>query len=271
MKKLLLYLFLFFTLISKVFAQELFTYTEPASNMAKGTLGFRLNSTIMKDEVELKNNVQFMPEIMLGISKKWMIHFEGFVSDRNNNIIAEGGSFYTKYRFYSSDDVHSHFRMAAFSKLALNNSEIHQHAIDLNGHNSGYELGWVATALQHKVAISGSVSFLHALDNRNMVGYEFYNESRNAINYTLSTGKLMLPKKYKDYKQTNLNAMIEILGQTNINLGNSFIDCGPVLQLIFLSKMRLDCSYRFPLYNELHRTATNGFLIRFEYNVFNAF
>ena len=104
-----------------------------------------------------------------------------------------------------------------------------------------------------------------------MVGYKFYNESRNAVNYTLSTGKLMLPKKYKDYKQTNLNAMIEILGQTNINLGNSFIDCGPVLQLIFLSKMRLDCSYRFPLYNELHRTATNGFLIRFEYNVFNAF
>ena len=270
MKKLLLCLSLslcFFNLLS---AQELFTYTEPASNMAKGTLGFRVNSTLMKDEVELKNNLHIIPELMLGISKKWMIHLEGFASDRNNTLIAEGGALYVKYRFYSRDDVHSHFRMASFGRLSFNNSDIHQEAIDLNGHNSGYELGIVATKLQHKLAFSTSLALAHAFDNKNKINYRFSNNNREAINYTFSIGKLLLPKTYKDYNQTNMNGMVEILCQTNINTGKTYADVAPVLQFIFLSKMRADISYRFPLSNDLYRTASKGFLLRLEYNVFNA-
>ena len=256
-------------------AQELFTYTEPASNMAKGTLGFRLNSTLMKDEVELENNLHINPEVMLGITKKWMIHLEGFLSDRGlvtdriNTLIAEGGSLYLKYRFYSIDEVHSHFRMAAFSKFSINNNDVHQDAIDLNGYNSGYEMGFVATKLQHKVALSTSLALLHALDNKNEIGYRFANNNRDAINYTFSLGKLYLPKTYKDYNQTNMNGMLEILCQTNINAGKTYVDMAPVLQFIFLSKMRADISYRFPLSNDLYRSTSTGFLLRLEYNVFN--
>lgn len=270
MKKLLLCLFLFCCCCTHLFAQELFTYTEPASNMPKGTLGFRVNSTLMKDEVELKNNLHIIPELMLGISKKWMLHFEGFVSDRNNSLIAEGGALYVKYRFYSSDDVHSHFRMAAFGRLSFNNSDIHQEAIDLNGHNSGYELGIVATKLQHKLAFSTSVALAHAFDNKNKINYRFSNNKREAINYTFSVGKLLLPKTYKDYNQTNMNGMVEFICQTNINTGKSYIDAAPVFQFIFLSRMRADISYRFPLINDLYRSASKGFLLRLEYNVFNA-
>ncbi|MEI8052680.1 MAG: hypothetical protein WCH52_02945 [Bacteroidota bacterium] len=276
MKKWLLFSFFLCCCYIHLSAQELFTYTEPASNMAKGTLGFRLNSTLMKDEVELKNNLHIIPEVMLGISKKWMIHLEGFLSDRglvtdrNNTLTAEGGSLYLKFRFYSIDEVHSHFRMAAFSRISINNSDVHQEAIDLNGHNSGYEMGFVATKLQHKIALSTSLALLHALDNKNEIGYRFPSKNRDAINYTFSLGKLLLPKTYKDYNQTNMNGMVEILCQTNINTGKTYVDAAPVLQFIFLSKMRADISYRFPLSNDLYRSASKGFLLRLEYNVFNA-
>jgi hypothetical protein len=35
-----------------------------------------------------------------------------------------------------------------------------------------------------------------------------------SVNYSLSAAKLMLPKEYLDYKQTNLNLLVEVLGQT---------------------------------------------------------
>ena len=80
------------------------------------------------------------------------------------------------------------------------------------GHNTGYETGLIATQLLHKVAISSSVSYERALDNN--PDYKFPStESNSAVNYTLSVGKLMLPKVYKDYKQTNMNLMLELLGK----------------------------------------------------------
>ncbi len=266
MKKLLFLIFLSFGFIKHLSAQELFTYTEPASNMAKGTLGFRLNSTLMKDEVALNNNLHINPEVMFGITKKWMIHLEGVLS--NEGLVS--GSLYLKYRFYSIDEVHSHFRMAAFSRFAINNSHLHQQAIDLNSYNSGYETGLVATKLQHKVALSASLAWDHALDNKNEINYRFPNNNRDAVNYTFSVGKLLLPKNYKDYDQTNMNGMVEMLCQTNLNTGKTFIDLAPVIQFIFLSKMRADISYRFSLSNDLYRSASKGFLLRLEYNVFNA-
>jgi hypothetical protein len=160
--------------------------------------------------------------------------------------------------------------MAAFSRFSINNSDVHQEAIDLNGQNSGYEFGFVATKLQHKVALSTSFTMAHALDNKNEINYRFPNNKRDAINYTFSVGKLLLPKNYKDYNQTNMNGMVEILCQTNINTGKTFVDVAPVMQFIFLSKMRADFSYRFPLSNDLYRSASKGFLLRLEYNVFNA-
>jgi len=80
-----------------------------------------------------------------------------------------------------------------------------------------------------------------------------------------------LPKTYVHYKQTNVNLMGELLGQTNFKSGKTFVDVAPVVQFIFLSKMRLDLSYRFALQNALQRSASNGALVRLEYNFFNAF
>jgi hypothetical protein len=251
-------------------AQELFVFTEPASNMPAKSVGIRMANFLMNDPVKQAYNYHLLPELMVGLSKKWMVHAQGFLSNRNGKIIAEGGSLYAKYRFYSYDEVHRHFRMAAMGRLSFNNSDIHQKAIDFMGHSSGYEAGLVATQLIHKTAISGSISFMHAANN-GMEKFNYRSSERNALYYTLSVGQLVFPKNYNNYKQVNLNLMCEWLAQTNLGNGKTFIDMAPSAQFIFNSSMRLDVAYRFAWVDELKRTAANGFVLKIEYNFFNAF
>jgi hypothetical protein len=263
-------LLLFIFTAQTALAQELFVFTEPASNMAAKGFGLRLNNYLMNETATKKTSYHLLPEIMWGASKHIMVHAEAFLSNRNKSFVAEGGALYAKYRFYTTDEVRSHFRMAAFGRYSFNNSDIHQQAIDLNGHNSGYEGGLIATQLKGRVAVSATASYLHAMDN-NKEKFVYGNKNRNAFNYTLSAGKLMLPKEYKSYRQTNLNLMLELLGQVNLKTGYSFLDMAPSVQFIFLSKMRLDLAYRIPLVKDLSRTSPGGGFIRFEYNIFNAY
>lgn len=211
------------------------------------------------------------PEVMLGISKSIMLHGEVFLSNRNDGFKADGGTVYVKYRFFSEDEVHSHFRMAAYIRGSINNTHIHQPAIDMLGMNSGVETGFIATKLQNKVAVSAGVSHLYAADNSKDNKFYYGNKNRHAIGYTLSAGRLMLPKEYTSYNQTNVNLMAELLGQTNIATGKTFIDLAPSVQFIFHSRMRLDLGYRFALVKKLERTSEDGALVRLEYNIFNAF
>ncbi len=268
MRKFLLLAFLFAMKFSA--AQELFVFTEPASNMAAKSIGIRANNYLMFNNATNKTSYHLIPELMWGVSKRIMVHAEGFLSNRNSSFVAEGGGVYGKYRFYSIDEVHNHFRVAAFGRYSFNNSDVHQQVIDLNGHNSGYEAGVVATKLIKKVAFSASVSALHATDN-GKEKFIYPDAQRNALNYTVSVGKLMLPKVYTNYNQTNMNLMVEMLGQTNLNSGQSFLDVAPSVQFIFLSRMRLDAAYRFPLVKDLSRTTPGGILLRLEYNIFNAY
>lgn len=266
--KFVLLMFVFTT--QTALAQELFVFTEPASNMAAKSLGFRANNYLMFESGSKKINYHLLPEVMWGASRKLMLHAQAFLSNRNNRFVAEGGQVYMKYRFYSVDEVHSHVRLALYGRYSFNNSDVHQRAIDLNGHNSGYEAGLIATKLKNKVAVSASVSYLHATDN-GKEKFIYADKSRNATNYTLSVGKLMLPKEYTSYKQTNINMMVELLGQVNMNTGYSYFDIAPSVQFIFLSRMRLDAAYRIPVVKDLDRTTPGGFLIRLEYNIFNAY
>jgi hypothetical protein len=268
MKKIGIVFFIFYA--STIQAQELFTFTEPASNMAAKAVGVRLNNYFMKDLHSNQTNYHLLPEVMIGLSKKIMVHAEAFLSNRNNIFVAEGGSVYIKYRILSVDDVHSHFRVAAYGRYSMNNSSIHQPAIDFQGHSSGYETGVVATKLLNKFAFSTSTSILHATDN-GVNKFLFGEKNRTAVNYTLSIGKLMLPKEYISYKQVNVNAMLELLGQINTRTAEGFTDIAPSLQFIVNSRLRMDIGYRIPINTTLHRTAPEGFLIRAEYNFFSVF
>ena len=265
------YCCLFIILVAaKGFGQELFVFTEPASNMPAKSIGLRLTNTFMQETSTDKINYHLLPELMWGVNKNLMLHLEGFVSNRNKNLEAEGASFYGKYRFLSKDAIHSHFRAAAFGRASFNNSDIHQEEIETNGHNSGYEIGVIATQLLHKVALSGSASLERAMDNGN--GNKFpLQQSETAMNYTFSAGKLMLPKDYKDYKQVNLNLMAEFIAQRLAGDGKYFVDFAPSVQFIFNSQTRIDLGYRKEVAGNMIRTAPNGFLIRIEHLLFNAF
>ena len=268
MKRILFVAFLFISL--GAFSQELFVFTEPASNMPGKSLGVRDMNAFMYEK-DGKLNYHNMPELMWGINKKWMVHVQGFISNRQEGgFETEGGSLYAKYRFYSEDDIQSHFRMALYGRYSLNKADIHQQELETMGHNTGYEAGFIATKLLHKVAISSSLSYERALDNGEK--YKFPTaESNSAMNYTLSVGKLMLPKVYKSFKQTNVNLMLELLGQRLNENKKSYLDIAPSIQFIINSQARVDIGYRQQVYSTMIRTAPNGMVLKFEYTFFNAF
>ncbi|GEO08061.1 hypothetical protein SAE01_05570 [Segetibacter aerophilus] len=251
--------------------QELYVFTEPASNMAAKSIGLRMNNFIMKQQARSSTNYNLVPEIMVGVSKKIMVHGDAFLSNRNGGLATEGGSIYMKYRFLSNDDIQKHFRMAVFGRYSFNNSHIDQEEINLYGRNTGFETGIVATQLLHKVALSSAVSFLKAADNGSHNKYPYGSNNSKAVNYTLSAGKLLLPKEYTDYKQTNVNLMLELLNQYNIGSGKYYMDVTPSVQLIFNSVARIDVGYRQQLSSTYLRTAPNGLFIRLEYNFFNVY
>jgi hypothetical protein len=185
------------------------------------------------------------------------------ISNQTKDLSIEGGSFYAKYRFLSHDRLHNHFRMAAYGRISFNNSNINQEAIDLYGYNSGYQAGIVSTQLLYKTALSVNINYVHAIDDGSNNKFPS-GQSAGAVNYSLSAGKLMLPKEYLDYKQTNLNLVVEVLGQTLGGNGRSYLDIAPALQFIFNSQLRIDAGYRQQLYSSMYRTSPNGFLVRFE-------
>ncbi|MFL9830430.1 hypothetical protein ABS764_06140 [Flavobacterium sp. ST-87] len=247
-------------------AQELFVMTEPASNMPTASIGVRDMSLFAFKKTE-GYNYHNMPELMWGVNKDWMIHASAFLSDRGGDLKLEGGSLYAKYRFFSVDDLHSHFRLAAYGRLSTSNAQIHQEDIETMGMNSGYEIGTVATQLINKTALSASISYERALNNQNNIFPEDF--SNSAMNYTFSVGQLMYPKKYTNFKQTNINAMLEFLGQRLNQNGKSYLDVVPSVQFIINSQARIDLAYRRQVYSDMQRISANSILLKLEYTFFN--
>ncbi|MEC5165533.1 hypothetical protein RCH18_001264 [Flavobacterium sp. PL11] len=266
MKKFLLIFVVF--IFQKVSSQELFLLTDPASNVPANSLAVNILQSAFDREMTSGYNYSIMPEATYGINKNLMVRASAFVSNRNNNLVAEGGGVLAKYRFYSEDDLNSHFRLAAFGRYSFNNGDINQEQIEIMGQNSGFETGIVATKLIKKLAISSTVSFEKAFDNKpnNTFADNFGN---NATNYTLSFGKLMYPKKYTSLKQTNINLMVEFVGQTINENGISYLDVVPVVQFIFNSQARLDLAYRRELLSSMVRSAPNGVYLNLYYTFFN--
>ncbi len=247
-------------------AQELFVMTEPASNMPTASIGVRNMSHFVfkSDKGYYYSN---MPELMWGVNKNLMIHTTAFMNNREGDFMFQGGSLYAKYRFFSVDDLHSHFRLAAYGRISTNNSVVDHEDIETMGMNSGYEIGTVATKLINKTALSTSISYERALNNQEN-GFP-QDLSNSAINYTFSIGQLMYPKKYTNFKQTNINAMLEFLGQRLNQNGKSYLDVVPSIQFIINSQARIDLAYRRQVYSDMDRISANSILLKLEYTFFN--
>ncbi len=241
-------LFILVVLIFPASAQELYVYTEPASNMPSKSMGIRLNNFMMPMNRQAKTNssatnfYRCNPEFMLGINKNWMLHFNIYASNMHQpNFKFEGGGFYLKNRFLSKDMFHRHLRLAAYLKGSINENKIRFNDMNLTGDNSGGAVGLIATQLLHKIALSITAGYIKTIDNagNNLI----LSRNSNSFNYSLSSGYLLLPKHYKSYKQTNLNVYVELLGKTNGE--EHYLDIARGLGSIVPDDERAWLEYRF--------------------------
>jgi len=214
-----------------------------------------------------------MPEIMAGLTKKWMVHAAfPFSNMHGDKFIWEGARFYAKYRFISQDDVHKHFRMAAFAGGAYSRNHLDHNEINFMGDQSGLFGGLIATQLWNKLAVSASGSWNEVLNKKRSDKFFGQIYAFQSLNYSLSAGYLLLPFNYVDYNQTNLNLYLELLGSRNINFPSDkyFIDLAPSVQFIFNSTSKLNLGYRFQVSGDTYRLSENSFMISYEYIFLNA-
>lgn len=256
---------IFFAVKAK--GQELYVYTEPASNMPAHSISLKLTDHfVTSDNIYNRFSHRLMPQVMFGINKKFMFHIGGTIANMHTpDFRYESVNFYAKYRFLSNDEIHKHFRMAVFTEASATKAPFHYDEITLMGDKSGVDLGLIATQLWHKLAVSATVTHTQVLDkSRN--NKVLYVPSRNyqSMNYSLSAGYLVLPKEYTDYKQTNLNLYLEVLAQQTLDRKTYYVDMAPALQLIFNSNAKLNIGYRFQATGNMNRMTDNSWQVSFE-------
>lgn len=254
-------------------AQELYVFTEPASNMPAHSISAKLSAVYMPPQPWNDRSMQrYTPELMLGINKKLMLHTGlTFSNVHTTNFRWESAYLYGKYRFISKDELHSHFRMAVFGEAAYSRSPFHNEEVSLQGDKSGLQVGLIATQLWNKFALSGTASHTQVLhESRNSKVQYIPSRIYQAMNYSLSAGYLLLPFNYTDYKQTNLNLYTEVLAQQTLDRSRYYVDVAPAVQLIFNSNAKLNLGYRFQVGGNMVRMSESSWLISFERTFLNA-
>ncbi|HEX7902859.1 MAG TPA: hypothetical protein VF487_03190 [Chitinophagaceae bacterium] len=267
------FLIVAFFISIKAAGQELYVYSEPASNMPAHSISTKLTGHfVTNDNIYRRLSQRYMPEIMFGFSKKVMVHISTtFANMHTNNFRFESVSLYGKYRFLSRDNLHTHFRMAAFADASYTRVPFHYDEISLMGDKSGVEAGLIATQLWHKFALSGTVSHTQVLDrSRNHKFIYVPERNYQSVNYVLSGGYLLLPREYTNYKQLNVNFYTEFLAQQTLDRKSHYIDMAPALQFIFNSNAKLNIGYRFQLSSNMNRMSKQSWLISFERTFLNA-
>lgn len=257
----------------RVCAQELYPFTEPASNLPANSISAKLAVIYGKGVHGDRVLQRYTPSALFGINKKLMLTANLTFADMHEPYFYfESARLYAKYRFLSRDEVHKHFRMAAFANIAYSRNHLDHNELSLYGDHSGVQAGVIATQLWHKLAVSGSASLLEVLDekrNNKSLPQQYAFES---LNYSLSAGYLLFPRSYSDYKQTNLNLYAELLGGRNLDwkYEKYFLDLAPSVQLIFNSTGKLNIGYRFELGSDIYRLTRRGFMISYEHLFLNA-
>jgi len=254
-------------------AQELYVFSEPASNMPGKALGLKYAGKFLENDHSGKIEQRQMLQAQFGLNKKWMVHAATTISDMYSFPVTrwESVNVYAKYRFLSRDDVHAHFRMAAFMEVAYSRNDMYYDELSLEGDQSGVQGGIILTQLIHKLALSSTLSMTQVLNEQR---WESNQPTGNpypysAFNYSLSAGYLLFPRKYTSYKQTNFNLYMELLGSQTLDKKRYFVDLAPAMQLIFNSTTKLNLGYRFQLGGDMHRMAEQSWLLSLETTFLN--
>ena len=254
----------------RISGQELYVFSNPASNNPAKSVAFKVSSKALREVHEDALGSRHTADVAFGLHKNLQLNTALTFSDMYfTNMRWESARVYAKYRFLSVDNVHSHFRAAAFAKAAVSRNPLVYQELDLEGDNSGVQAGLVFTQLLHKFAASAGVSYLQQMGqtDRRSYGEPF---SSKAISYNLSAGYLLFPRSYQSYEQTNLNLYCELLGQKNLEIKRSFVDIAPALQLIVKSTTRINAGARFQVAGDAHRMARNSIFISLEHYLLQA-
>jgi hypothetical protein len=254
--------------LPSLYAQELYVYTEPASNMPSRSVSAKF-TTVLGNRMNQGLQQRYMPEVMVGMNRNLMLHAgTAFSNMANASVGWEGAFLYGKYRFLSNDGVHRHFRMAAFGEMAYSRNPMMFDEVSLQGDISGVQAGLIATQLSNKLAVSATTSmikpfytYMHHHDDEAMVN--------SALNYSLSGGYLVFPREYTSFDQLNFNIYTEFLGQRTFGRKTWFVDAAPAIQFIFNSNSKVNLGYRFQLGGNARRSYTESFTLAFEHTFFN--
>ena len=254
--------------------QELYVYTEPASNMPAHSISAKLTANFIGKNQSFANRFmqRYTPEVMWGVNRKLMWHIGGSFSDmHSSNFRWESVYTYAKYRIVSVDDVHKHFRLSAFADASFTRSPFEFDEVSLQGDKSGVAVGVIATQLINKLALSATVSNTQVLGgSRNTKAAYIPERNYQAMNYSLSAGLLLFPRNYTDYRQTNMNLYVELLGQQTLDRNTHYWDLAPAVQFIFNSTSKVNVGYRFQLDGNMQRMTESSWLISYEWTFLNA-
>lgn len=266
------FLLLMLTLPVALGAQELYVFTEPASNMPARSVSFKLTMRSPDSKYNSYFKQRYIPEVMVGVNKNWMVHLTGGFSDYySERIQPESIRGYVKYRFLSIDDVHRHFRMAAFAEGSYSRYKHLYDEFTLDGDLSGMQAGLIATQLINRLAVSATAAYMRGFEDES--GHSLHSEGLmlDMFNYSLSAGYLLLPRNYTDYKQTNLNLYLELLGSKGLDDNMYLVDLAPALQLIFNSNTKVNVGIKYQLKSNMVRVGERTYQVSIEHTILNAF
>jgi hypothetical protein len=254
-------------------AQELYVFSEPASNMPARSVSFKLTLRSPDSKYNSYFKQRYIPEIMIGINKNWMVHFTGGFSDYySEKIQPESMRAYVKYRFLSNDDVHRHFRMAVFAEGSYSRYDHLYDEFTLDGDLSGIQTGLIATQLINRLAVSATAAYMRGFTETDGHSIHFEGPMLDMFNYSLSAGYLLLPRNYQSYKQTNLNLYLELLGSKGLGSPNMYlVDLAPAVQLIFNSTTKVNVGVKYQLKSNMVRVGERTYQFSIEHTILNAF
>lgn len=250
----------------KLRGQELYVFTEPASNMPAKSFSLKYRGKFLEGYHSKQLEQRHSIDAEFGLSNKLMFHAGTTFSDMYSypKFQWESVNTYLKYRFLSKDGVHKHFRAAVFMEGSYSRNDMFYDEIAFDGDQSGIRTGVIATQLLHKLAVSTTLSVSQVLNEQrwDKSGPDPY--SYQSFNYSVSAGYLVFPFKYTSFKQTNFNLYLELLGSRALDKNLYYVDLAPAMQFIFNSTVKLNFGYRFQLDGNMHRMATQSYMVSLE-------
>jgi hypothetical protein len=314
MKKTILAFVLLMNTTSLMWGQELFPATESASSQPKGVPGVRFSYENYKElpsrRARYRNELRFIYGLTDKLSTSFAVtasnhHQKKFPTDLNNFFRnhhqrnfpqnpyqVEGLILHLKYRCLSIDRRQRHLRMAVFAAAAKSfvpHSEAEPHL----GDNSGVEGGWITTLLLKRFALSLNNGYIlpfgyKAPDQKITFDYG------KAAYLNLSMGYRLIPSKYSDYNNLNVNVHLEFLGKTygkaemtvdgapysfedfknydqfiyNSLQANTYVEVRPSIQFIFYSTTRLDLGVAQRFYSQSYLHFYPLFFVALQKNLY---